>query len=132
MRAYVNRYDWRDRAQEIVGYENGILGQSGWDVVSSRAATAGSGNTAVQYRELTAATPGNSQWIVGYFYSVGGRNFTGDFPSKLYYGVAAARGRRASGVVAAAVRCGADCDVARGTLENFFRCERRRAGVVPF
>ena len=105
----------RDRRRRATA----ILGQSGWDVASSREATAGSGNAAVQYRELTAATPGNTQWVVGYFYSVGGRNFTGDLPSKLYYGVAAARGRPASGVVAAAVRCAADCEPARGTLESF-------------
>jgi exosortase A len=117
--AYVNRYDWQAQAHEIVGSHNSILGQSGWEVASSRVATAGSGSRAVQYRELTAATPGNTQWVVGYFYSVGGRNFIGDLPSKLYYGVAAARGRPASGVVAAAVRCAADCEPARATLENF-------------
>ena len=94
--AYVNRYDWQAQAHEIVADGNGILGQSGWDIASSREATAGSGSSAVHYREITVKPPDSSQWVLGYFYSVGGRNFTGDLPSKLYYGFAAARGRPAS------------------------------------
>jgi exosortase A len=117
--AYVNRYDWQAQAHEIVADGNSILGHTGWDVASSRDATAGSGDSSVRYREITATTPDASQWVIGYFYSVAGRNFTGDLPSKLYYGVAAARGRPASGVVAAAVRCGDECGAARETLANF-------------
>lgn len=117
---YVNRYASQSQGHEIVGSSNGILGHSGWSVDAERVAPAGSGETAVRYRELTASTPDDAHWVVGYFYAVGGRNFTGDLPSKLYYGIAAATGRPASGVVAAATRCGGDCDPARATLERFF------------
>ncbi len=117
---YVNRYASQSQGHEIVGSSNGILGHSGWSVDAERVAPAGSGETAVRYRELTASTPDDARWAVGYFYAVGGRNFTGDLPSKLYYGIAAARGRPASGVVAAAARCAGDCEPARATLERFF------------
>ncbi len=117
---YVNRYASQSQGHEIVGSSNGILGHSSWSIDASRVASAGSSSGEVRYRELTASTPGDAQWVVGYFYAVGGRNFTGDLPSKLYYGVAAARGRTASGVVAAAARCAGDCEPARATLERFF------------
>jgi exosortase A len=117
--AYVNRYDRQGQGHEIVAAGNGILGSSGWDTDDRRDASAGSGSAAIPYREISAAAPDGVRWVVGYFFVVGGRNFTSDLPSKLYYGVAAARGRPTSGVVAAAVRCAADCEAARATLGRF-------------
>lgn len=112
---------YRSQAQgrEIGGYGSNLLAGTDWTIVDARAVTVAATQPAFSYVQLTVAGRDGKQWIVGYFYDVGGRTFTRELLAKLYYPFALLQERPDSRVIAAAVACGDDCGAAATELNRF-------------
>jgi EpsI family protein len=114
-------YAWQAQGKEMVGYGNDVLAarDGSWRLQRSDTWSAATAGDESRFRRAILRDDTGAEWVILYQYRVGGRAFADGLASKLYYPVALARGDARSSIVAAAARCGADCEPATREVAAF-------------
>lgn len=127
---YVNSYGEQRQGNELIQYSNTLLAPGTW-----RQAWPYSTRTLAAKPPLAAfeaRAQDGSLWLLAYVFDIGGRRTTTDSLAQLYYGLQSLRNPAPSGVVALAVRCGADCSDAQALAGTFWDdMSGRILGMMP-
>lgn len=113
---------YRRGAGEVRVYASRYLAQSGnAELAIDEHSLLGAGRllrrtVAERFVELEVEGPAD-RWLIRYWYVVGSRTTASAAALKLYQGLAVFGPRRAAGVVAVGVPCGADCTASKETLD---------------
>lgn len=117
---YMNVYGPQQQGSELVFYRNSVYAPGSWQLVEfsfGNALVAGIGRSPLVTEQLTAE---GERWLIGQLYVVGGRRTAAGLFAQLLYGLSTATTPAPAGVLAIAVRCSTDCNVARGMMEEFW------------
>ncbi len=109
--AYLVGYAAQRQGEEIVGFDNSLLGEG------LRAAR-GSQVAPAPWKEVRATGP-TDEWVVWYSYRLDGRGYRSALQLQLDYGLRSLFGAPAAALIALRARCdAADCAAARETLKH--------------
>jgi exosortase A len=123
--SFTAMYAYQEQGKEMVGFGNSLLGSDGsWKTLSKDTLPA-TGRAAALNRVVAQDSAG-ATWVFLYRYDVGGKAFAGGFASKLYYPIALVGGSPASSLLAAAARCGDDCESATRLVASFMDSIERK------
>lgn len=123
--SFTAMYVYQEQGKEMVGYGNSLLGSDGSFKTLSRDELPATGGAAALNR-VVAQDAAGATWVFLYRYDVGGKAFAGGFASKLYYPIALMGGSPRSALVAAAARCGDDCESATRLVASFMDSIERK------
>jgi EpsI family protein len=115
---YANVYDEQSQGQELVQYANTLLAPGNWHRPWSQESAILKTRAPLASFEARAAD--GALWLIAYLYDVDGWHTRHETLAQLAYGLHALRGPVASGLVALAVRCDADCRAARALAAAFW------------
>jgi EpsI family protein len=127
---YVNTYGEQKQGQELIQYANTLLAPGAWH----RAWPHTTRTLAAQppLAAFEARGEDGSVWLLAYVYDVGGRRTPASALAQFYYGLQSLRHPAPSGVVALAVRCGADCGAAQALARTFWDdMSAQMLGMMP-
>jgi EpsI family protein len=127
---YVNTYGEQHQGEELIQYSNTLLAPGTW----RRAWPHKTYRLAAQPPLVAFEARGadGSLWLLAYVFDVGGRRTTVDGLAQVYYGLQSLHNPAPSGIVALAVRCGADCSAAQELAGAFWDdMSGRILGMMP-
>lgn len=116
---YVNVYGTQHQGKELVQYANTLLAPGTWQRAWPQA-TQPLSQQLPSLASFEARSDDGTRWLLAYLYDVGGWYTSREPLAQLAYGLQAIRRPVASGVVALAVRCDADCTAARALATTFW------------
>jgi exosortase len=120
---YMNVYGPQQPGRELVGYGNELLAPGAWQVEST---------AALPPLATEIAVSGVNRWVVGHLYATGGHWVRSTIGAQLGYGALDLTGTPASGIVAVAARCAADCAAAEGLIGGFWIQQGAQLmGLIP-
>jgi exosortase len=114
---FVAEYGAQEPGRELTHHSN-RLADASWNVIAAEPAR--DIGAAVPLRVRRYATPEGPEWLVSYFFDVGGFRTASSATAQIAYGIASWFGPVRSRVVAAAVECSRDCGSARLRLAAFW------------
>ena len=121
---YLNVYGPQENGRELVNYANTLLAPDHWQADSAGLVSVSpSQDTEALAFEIRTAKTQMDRWTVGYLYTTGGHAMRSEIGVQLSYGALRLIGSPASGVVAVASRCAADCEVAQRLVDNFLKAQ---------
>ncbi|HTE43404.1 MAG TPA: exosortase [Steroidobacteraceae bacterium] len=115
---YANVFGLQKQSKEMVYYRNTVLAPGKWQRLESKESIASAGGPVLAVGEYQ--TDQNERWLVGETYVVGGRSTTLGLGAQLLYGFSTLTNPAPAGVIAAAIRCDADCDHSYAMLRDFW------------
>ena len=121
---YLNVYGPQENGRELVNYANTLLAPDHWQADSAGLVSVSpSQDTEALVFEIRTAKTRIDRWTLGYLYATGGHTMRSEIGVQLGYGALRLIGSPASGVVAVASRCAADCVVAQRLVDNFLKAQ---------
>ncbi len=111
---YMNVYGVQTQGRELISYDNSILPDTNWTVLHELPSQD-------RMDMVIAADTAAQQWVIASTYAVGGRLTNVGFLAQAYYGMHSIVRPVASGTIALAAACGADCTQAAVRVQTFWR-----------
>jgi EpsI family protein len=110
---YMNVYGAQSQGQELISYDNSLL-PANWTILHELPSQ--------EHMDLVVAADTDArQWVIASTYAVGGKLTSVGFVAQAYYGLHSIVRPVASGTIALAAVCNADCSQAATRVQSFWR-----------
>jgi EpsI family protein len=112
---YTADYAYQRQGRKLLGYYNSILGNGDFTVLDEGIEA----NAAQRFVRLQLRDEDGAQWLVWYFFRIGGRALTSGLRAQLWYAATSLAQPVDSQIVAFRAKCEPDCAAAREQLRLF-------------